>query len=129
MRGPDTDNQKDTHVSVRLDAETVDYLDGLGRELGYVRGDGSGVNRSQTLRTIIKTHHGVLFGNFFGVVEPGKLSDEWGDVGHLLAAAAESERGVPESVKRARLADVLAPLPVLTTAAEVELEGGLENGD
>jgi len=123
MRGPDTDSQKTTHVSVRLDEDTVAYLDGLGEEWGFVRDDGS-VNRSQTLRTAIKAHNGLLFGNFFGVVDPDKLSDEWGDVGHLLAAGLESDRGVPESVTHARLSDVLRPIPMLVSAAEVELEGG-----
>jgi len=44
MRGPDSDNRKETHVSVRLGVETVDYLDQLGEQLGFVNGDS--VNRS-----------------------------------------------------------------------------------
>lgn len=123
MRGSETDNPKDTHVSVRLDAETVDYLDTVGEDMGFVQ-NGS-VNRSKTLRTIIKTHHGLLFGNFFGVVDTGSLSEEWGDVGHLLAGCVESGRGVPASLSHARLADVVEDVPVLVSAAEVEFEGGL----
>jgi len=127
MRGPDSDDRKETHVSVRLGVETVDYLDQLGEQLGFVSGDS--VNRSKTLRTIIKTHNGVLFGNFFGVVDTDKLADEWGDVGHLLSASVESERGVPDSLARARLVDVVEPIPVLVSAAEVELEESLNHDE
>lgn len=122
MRGPNSDSKKDTHVSVRVDQNTVDYIDQFGEMVGLVDGSG-GVNRSKTLRTIIKTHHGLLFGNFFGVTDPDKLSDEWGDVGHILASSVESERGPPDPLDTARLADVVESVPVLVSAAEVELEG------
>lgn len=123
MRGS-TGSGKDTHVSVRLDEQTVDYIDSFGDMIGV--GDGESVNRSESLRTIIKTHNGMLFGNFFGVVDNEKLAGEWGDVGHLLASSVESDRGVPESMRKARLADVLEPIPVLVSAAEVELGGEYE---
>jgi len=71
----------------------------------------------------------VLFGNFFGVVDTDKLADEWGDVGHLLSASVDSERGVPDSLARARLVDVVEPIPVLVSAAEVELEEGLDHDE
>ncbi len=125
MRGRDSEEPKETHVSVRLGVDTVEYLDQLGEQLGFVK-DGS-VNRSKTLRTVIKTHNGVLFGNFFAIVDNDALADEWGDVGHLLSASLESDRGVPESVSRARLVDVVEPIPLLVSAAEVELESGLED--
>ena len=120
MRGRDAENTK-THVSVRLDVETVDYIDQLGQQMGFVKG--GSVNRSETLRTVIKTHNGILFGNFFGVVDNDKLAREWGDVGHLLASSAESDRGVPTGVDEACLADVLEQIPVLMAAAEAELGG------
>jgi hypothetical protein len=114
MRGSDSSN-KDTHVSVRLDEETVEYIDNFADEMGLD-------SRSESLRSIIKTHNGLLFGNFFGVVDDEKLASEWGDVGHLLTAAAESDRGVPPSMTDARIVDVLEPIPVLLSAAEVELD-------
>jgi len=126
MRGRDAENTK-THVSVRLDVETVDYIDQLGQQMGFVKG--GSVNRSETLRTVIKTHNGILFGNFFGVVSNDKLAAEWGEVGHLLAASVESDRGVPASIDRARLVDVVQPVPLLLSAAELELERGLDNGE
>lgn len=113
MRGSDSDG-KDTHVSVRLDEETVDYIDNFADEMGLD-------SRSESLRTIIKTHNGLLFGNFFGVVDDDKLATEWGDVGHLLASSVESDRGVPPSMSEARIVDVLEPIPVLVSAAELEL--------
>lgn len=112
---------KDTHVSVRLDEQTVEYIDSFGDMIGV--GEGESVNRSAALRAIIKTHNGILFGNFFGVVDNEKLASEWGDVGHLLASSVESDRGVPGSMTQARLGDVLEPIPVLVAAAEVELGG------
>jgi hypothetical protein len=126
MRGPDSDGEKKQQVSVRLGVETVDYLDQVGEQLGLTSPDGT-VNRSKTLRSIIKTHNGLLFGNFFGVVDNGKLGSEWGDVGHLLAASVESPRGVPESMREARLVDVVEPIPVLISAAEMELEGAIDD--
>jgi len=113
MRGSNSD-EKDTHVSVRLDQDTVEYIDNFADEMGLD-------SRSESLRTIIKTHNGLVFGNFFGVVDDEKLASEWGDVGHLLAASFESDRGVPPSMTEARIADVLEPIPVLVSAAEVEL--------
>jgi hypothetical protein len=113
MRGSNSDG-KDTHVSVRLDEETVDYIDNFADEMGLD-------SRSESLRTIIKTHNGLLFGNFFGVVDDDKLASEWGEVGHLLAASVESDRGVPPGMAEARIADVLEPIPLLVSAAEVEL--------
>jgi len=122
-RGPDGDG-KDRHVSFRVDAETAEYIDSFADMAGFVSDDGS-ANRSAALRAIIKSHHGVLFGNFFGVVDHDKLSDEWGDVGHLLAASLDSDDGVPDTLDEARMADILEPIPVLVTAADVEL-GGVE---
>jgi len=113
MRGSDGSG-KDTHVSVRLDEQTVEYIDSFGDEMGFT-------SRSAALRAIIKSHNGVVFGNFFGIVDGEKLASEWGDVGHLLASSVESDRGVPDSMTEARLADVLEPIPLLVSAAEVEL--------
>lgn len=122
-RGPNTDeSQKDTHVSVRLAEDNVEYLDRLGEELGFVR-DGD-VNRSQTLRTVIKSHNGLLFGRFFALLDSEKLADEWGDVGELLAAAKATDGGLPDQLSEARLADVTEPVPVMVAAAHVELEEG-----
>lgn len=115
MRGSDsTSSGKNTHISVRFDEQTVDYIDNFGDEMGFN-------SRSEALRAIIKSHHGVVFGNFFGIVDDDKLASEWGDVGHLLAASVESDRGVPPSMSQARLADVLEPMPLLVSAAEFEL--------
>lgn len=120
-RPPDDDSEKDTHISVRVSPETAAYLDAIGKELGHGRENGS-VNRSATLRSIIKIQNGILFGSFYGIIDPGAMRDEWGDVGHLIAAALSSDMGVPEGLENARLADVMAPIPVIERAAEVELE-------
>lgn len=128
MRGRSTENHKDTHVTVRLPKEDVEYLDAVGEEWGLVK-DGGDVNRSETLRTIIKTHSGLLYGNFFGIVDNDRLASEWGSVGHTLAAANESDRGVPTGLQEARLVDVIGPVPLLVSAAETELEGVNGDGD
>lgn len=120
MRGPATDDPKDRHVSVRLDTDTVSYIDALGEAWGLTKPDGD-VNRSEVLRTVIKTHNGVLYGNFFGIVDNDVLAAEWGEIGHVLAAANESERGVPPGLQEPRLADILEPIPMLLSAAAVEL--------
>lgn len=122
MRGPETDEPKNEHVTLRLDKNLVDYLDALGEDWGIMKPDGE-VNRSKVLRTVIKTHNGVVFGNFFGIVDNEALADEWGEIGHLLAAANESDRGVPEGLQEPRLVDILEPIPLLVRAAEVELNG------
>lgn len=119
-RGPQTDAPKDTHVTLRIEDETVDYLDALGEAWGLTRNDGE-VNRSEVLRTVINTHNGILFGNFFGIIDNDALADEWGEIGHVLAAANEAERGLPAGLQTPRLADVLEPIPLLMSAAEVEL--------
>lgn len=120
MAAPDTDEPKNHHITLRVDTPLVEYLDALGEEWDMVKEDGD-VNRSAVLRTVIKTHNGIAFGNFFGIVDNDALADEWGEIGHLLAAANESERGVPEGLQTPRLVDVLEPVPLLVSAAEVEL--------
>lgn len=122
VRGPDSDAPKDTQLSLRVDAETLSYLDGVGREWDLEREDGT-VNRSAVLRIIIKSHAGLLFGNFFGVIDTDELGEEWGGVGRLLANAVESERPLPPGLENARLADISAPIPVLVAAADTELGG------
>lgn len=109
----ESDQSKTHHVSMRVDRQTYNYLEGLSEDWD--------MDRSKVLRNIIKSHHGLLFGNFFGIVDNEKLADEWGDVGHLLAAANEADRGVPDSLAEPRLVDVVEPVPVLISAAEVEM--------
>lgn len=121
MRGANGGDGNSNHLSMRVDEATVEYLESLGHEWGMTREDGS-VNRSEVLRTIIKTHNGILFGNFFGVTDNDALADEWGELGHLLASANEADRGVPAGLQEARLADVLEPVPLLVSAAEAELK-------
>lgn len=115
-----SDAPKSHHVSVRVDRQTNTYLEGLAEDWGVD-------SKSEALRLIIKSHNGMLTGSFFGIVNNDRLVEEWGDVGHLLAAASESERGVPGGVDGARLVDVVEPLPVLVSAADVE--AGIVNPD
>ena len=120
-RGPNTNGgEKNQHVSFRVDSKTASYIDSFAKMVGLVDESGS-PNRSAAMRAIIKSHNGVLFGNFFGVVDHDKLESEWGDVGKLLTSAVESDRGVPQSLDDARMADILEPIPVLMSAADVEL--------
>lgn len=116
---PESESTKTHHVSLRVDQQTYHYLEGLAEDWE--------MGRSEALRTIIKSHHGVMWGNFFGIVDNDKLADEWGDIGHLLAAANESDRGVPATLSEPRLVDVIEPLPILISAAEVEM-GDMDAG-
>lgn len=109
----DPGSTKSHHVSVRVDKQTVEYLDGLADDWGID-------SRSEVLRLIIKSHNGLLFGNFFGIVDNDRLADHWGSLGHLLAAANEAGRGVPEDLQEPRLVDVVESVPMLVSAAEVE---------
>lgn len=111
---------KSQHLSLRVDPQTFDYLDGLAEDWGID-------NRSEVLRLIIKSHNGLLFGNFFGIVDNEKLAAEWGDVGHLLAAANEADRGVPSNLQEPRLVDIVESIPMLVAAAEVEA-GNVDTG-
>lgn len=126
MRGSDSHNPKTDHVSVRLDAQTAAYLDSLSHLL--VDGDGESMNRSETIRVVVKSHSGLLFGNFLGVVDADKLSEHWGGVGHVLASSLRSDLGPPPQLDNARLADIIEPLPVLISAADAELSGGDDDG-
>lgn len=119
MATGDTNDAKQNHVSLRVDHATLEYIDRVGEEWDIRRDDGE-VNRSEVLRLIISTHQGIMLGNFFGIVDTDALAREWGETGHLLAAAYEADRDLPEGLSDPCLADVLEPVPILVRAAEVE---------
>lgn len=106
------------HLTVRVDENTIELVDALGREWGVLKDDGD-VNRSEVIRLLIDSYGGVLDGRFLALVDDDLLVEEWGCAGAVLAAAETTDEGPLDGMKDARLADVLKPLPSLVGAGRV----------
>lgn len=114
MRGSDSDNPKNNPITFRPDDETEEIIDQLQEDWGVD-------SRSEVIRLNMKITVGLLTAPTFGLVDPVKLSEEWGDVGTLIANAMMSDDGLPEDLQDARLIDVLLNAGILAHAADAQV--------
>lgn len=112
-RGPHTDEPKNNHVQFRASDSTIDLIDSLQERWGAS-------SRSEVIRVMVHSHAGLMYGNFFALLDTDRLAEEWGGVGELLAAAIDSDRPLPSGVDRAQLRDVVVDVPLLLGAAHEE---------
>lgn len=103
--------RKRLHSSIRYDEKTDRFLEQLEEEWK--------TNRSQAIRNIIKMFMGVMYGNFFALLDEDKLIQKWGETGKILSLIKEDP---PESVDKATLHEVIKDPEVLVNATEIELE-------
>lgn len=84
--------------------------------------DDWGVTKSETIRTIIRMHMGLLQGRFLSLLDEDLL-DQWGDMGIMLKALKQSD-SVSDEVVDARLKDVIGDGTILLGAEQVEVRNG-----
>lgn len=104
-------------INFRADEELNQFLEEMK--------DNWDTTKSDVIRTIIRSHMGLLEAKFLAILKDDNL-DRWGDMGRMLRGLKESEK-TSNAALEAQLKDVVKDYEVLIGAEMAEVREGLDD--